>query len=94
MPSAVPGPGCSRFLQGEGTDPKAVKQLRDAVRNGKSVCTRLLNYRKDGTPFWNLLTMTPVSGCGGWPPYIHFQGCTPEDRFAVWPRSTPPECCT
>lgn len=21
---------------------------------------RLLNYRKDGTPFWNLLTMTPI----------------------------------
>ena len=34
---------CSRFLQGEGTDPKAVKQLRDAVRGGKAVCTRLLN---------------------------------------------------
>lgn len=34
---------CSRFLQGEGTDPKDVKKLRDAVRNGTPVCTRLLN---------------------------------------------------
>ena len=49
-----------RFLQGEGTDPKAVDQLRESVRKGKSICTRLLNYKKDGTPFWNLLTMTPI----------------------------------
>ncbi|EFN51280.1 hypothetical protein CHLNCDRAFT_141214 [Chlorella variabilis] len=55
----VLGHNC-RFLQGEGTDPKDVKKLRDAVRNGTPVCTRLLNYRKDGTPFWNLLTMTPI----------------------------------
>lgn len=33
----------SRFLQGEGTDPKDVKKLRDAVKNGTPVCTRLLN---------------------------------------------------
>ncbi len=49
-----------RFLQGEGTDPKHVEALRTAVRKGKSCCTRLLNYKKDGTPFWNLLTMTPI----------------------------------
>ena len=49
-----------RFLQGEGTDPKHVEALRNAVRKGKSCCTRLLNYKKDGTPFWNLLTMTPI----------------------------------
>jgi PAS domain S-box-containing protein len=55
----VLGHNC-RFLQGEGTDPKDVKKLRDAVKNGTPVCTRLLNYRKDGTPFWNLLTMTPI----------------------------------
>ena len=49
-----------RFLQGEGTDPKHVEALRTAVRKGKACCTRLLNYKKDGTPFWNLLTMTPI----------------------------------
>jgi PAS domain S-box-containing protein len=49
-----------RFLQGEGTDPKHVDALRQAVRKGKPCCTRLLNYKKDGTPFWNLLTMTPI----------------------------------
>jgi hypothetical protein len=35
------------------------------VRTGKPVCTRLLNYRKDGTPFWNLLTMTPIKDEAG-----------------------------
>nr|AML76899.1 putative LOV domain-containing protein [Ettlia oleoabundans] len=55
----VLGHNC-RFLQGEGTDPRDVKKLRDAIRNGTPCCTRLLNYRKDGTPFWNLLTMTPI----------------------------------
>ncbi len=50
----------SRFLQGEGTDPKEVQKIRDAIRNAEPVSVRLLNYRKDGTPFWNLLTMTPI----------------------------------
>ena len=51
---------CSRFLQGEGTDPKEVVTLREAVKYGNACSVRLLNYRKDGTPFWNLLTMTPI----------------------------------
>eukprot|EP00887_Chlorella_sp_A99_P007263 scaffold2.g7263.t1 len=55
----VLGHNC-RFLQGEGTDPKTVRALGDAVRNGKPITTRLLNYQKDGTPFWNMLTMTPI----------------------------------
>ncbi len=50
----------SRFLQGEGTDPKEVSTIRTAVKEGTSCCVRLLNYRKNGTPFWNLLTMTPI----------------------------------
>lgn len=51
---------CSRFLQGPETDKNEVEKIRDAVRNGKSYCGRLLNYKKDGTPFWNLLTVTPI----------------------------------
>ena len=34
--------------------------IRDAVKHGKICSVRLLNYRKDGTPFWNLLTVTPI----------------------------------
>nr|AML76892.1 putative LOV domain-containing protein [Sesuvium verrucosum]AML79606.1 putative LOV domain-containing protein [Sesuvium verrucosum] len=49
-----------RFLQGPETDQKEVNKIREAVRNGNSYCGRLLNYKKDGTPFWNLLTITPI----------------------------------
>lgn len=55
----VIGRNC-RFLQGPDTDKKEVAKIREAVRTGKSYCGRLLNYKKDGTPFWNLLTVTPI----------------------------------
>lgn len=60
----VLGHNC-RFLQGEGTSPKEIQKIRDAVRKGEVCSVRLLNYRKDGTPFWNLLTVTPVKTSGG-----------------------------
>nr|AML76956.1 putative LOV domain-containing protein [Atriplex prostrata] len=55
----VVGRNC-RFLQGPETDQNEVEKIRQAVRNGTSYCGRLLNYKKDGTPFWNLLTITPI----------------------------------
>nr|AML79589.1 putative LOV domain-containing protein [Asteromonas gracilis] len=58
-PDEVLGHNC-RFLQGEGTDPKEVAKIRDGIKKGETVSVRLLNYRKDGTPFWNLLTVTPI----------------------------------
>ncbi|KAK3218449.1 hypothetical protein Dsin_012419 [Dipteronia sinensis] len=42
------------------TNTNEVAKIRDAVKNGSSYCGRLLDYKKDGTPFWNLLTITPV----------------------------------
>ncbi|KXZ43471.1 hypothetical protein GPECTOR_89g491 [Gonium pectorale] len=58
-PDEVLGHNC-RFLQGEGTDPKEVQKIRDSIKKGEACSVRLLNYRKDGTPFWNLLTVTPI----------------------------------
>nr|AML77326.1 putative LOV domain-containing protein [Loropetalum chinense] len=55
----VIGKNC-RFLQGPETDQNEVAKIRNAVKTGKSYCGRLLNYKKNGTPFWNLLTVTPV----------------------------------
>nr|AML78511.1 putative LOV domain-containing protein [Oxera pulchella] len=55
----VIGRNC-RFLQGPDTDQNEVEKIRDATRKGTSYCGRLLNYKKDGTPFWNLLTVTPI----------------------------------
>ncbi|CAN1156453.1 PHOT2, partial [Linum perenne] len=56
----VPNSYNSRFLQGPDTDVKEVAKIREAVKSGKSFSGRLLNYKKDGTPFWNLLTVTPI----------------------------------
>nr|AML79549.1 putative LOV domain-containing protein [Cyrilla racemiflora] len=60
----VIGRNC-RFLQGPDTDQNEVEKIRNATRTGKSYCGRLLNYKKDGTPFWNLLTITPVKDNNG-----------------------------
>ena len=55
----VLGRNC-RFLQGPGTDATSVRQLSEAVRNGIERKVTLLNYRKDGEPFWNELFLSPV----------------------------------
>nr|AML76507.1 putative LOV domain-containing protein [Radula lindenbergiana] len=55
----VIGRNC-RFLQGEGTDPNDIAKIRTALKEGKSFCGRILNYKRDGTPFWNLLTISPI----------------------------------
>ncbi|URE26748.1 PAS fold [Musa troglodytarum] len=54
-----------RFLQGPDTDKLEIAKIREAVRTGKSYCGRLLNYKKDGTKFWNLLTVTPIKDANG-----------------------------
>ena len=54
-----------RFLQGPGTDPAAVTTLREAVRDGRACAVELLNFRKDGTPFWNNLAISPVKDAAG-----------------------------
>eukprot|EP01124_Arcella_intermedia_P012255 TRINITY_DN185_c0_g1_i1.p1 TRINITY_DN185_c0_g1~~TRINITY_DN185_c0_g1_i1.p1 ORF type:complete len:937 (-),score=170.81 TRINITY_DN185_c0_g1_i1:23-2833(-) len=53
------GKNC-RFLQGVHTDQKTVDKLRYSIKEGVPVDVELLNYRKDGLPFWNNLLMLPV----------------------------------
>ncbi|MGJ7458683.1 EAL domain-containing protein [Halomonas sp. RA08-2] len=55
----VLGRNC-RFLQGPETAPSAVECIRQQLSRGEDVHVTLLNYRKDGTPFWNDLYITPV----------------------------------
>jgi PAS domain S-box-containing protein len=55
----VLGRNC-RFLQGPQTDPDTVAQVREAVRASRPCSAEILNYRKDGTPFWNALSISPV----------------------------------
>lgn len=54
----VVGRNC-RFLQGDRPDP-ASAQMRDAIRHGRSCRVTLVNYRKDGMPFWNQVDLSPV----------------------------------
>lgn len=53
------------FLQGAGTDPKAIRQFRDAI-HARAACTvELLNYHKSGSPYWVKIEMTPIIGPSG-----------------------------
>ena len=50
-----------RFMQGEDTDSETVDTLRQAIDSGEAVTETLLNYRADGTTFWNRVTIAPVA---------------------------------
>jgi PAS domain S-box-containing protein len=54
-----------RLLQGAGTDPEAAARLGAAVRAGDPVTVTLLNYRKDGSEFWNQVSVSPVPDAAG-----------------------------
>ncbi|MGO8745007.1 MAG: PAS domain S-box protein [Thermoguttaceae bacterium] len=54
-----------RFLQGAGTERAAVDRMRAAIESEQECTTELLNYRKDGAPFWNRISITPVKDTAG-----------------------------
>ena len=60
----VVGRNC-RFLQGPDTSAEAVAEISHAIANRKPVATNLLNYRKDGSSFWNRFQMSPLFGKSG-----------------------------
>ncbi len=65
------GRSCA-MLQGPQTSPETVAQLRSALDAAQSFNCELLNYRKDGTRFWNELSINPVFGSNG--QLTHFVG--------------------
>ena len=60
----VVGENC-RFLQGPATNKAVVAEIRDAIAEGSDISVDLLNYRKDGSSFWNALYISPVSNDKG-----------------------------
>ena len=78
-PKEAVGRNC-RFLQGEGTDPEKVEKVRKAIENGEQVTVELRNYRKDGTEFWNRLTVTPIYDDGELVRYLGTQKDVTERR--------------
>ncbi|HJZ92027.1 MAG TPA: PAS domain-containing protein [Gemmataceae bacterium] len=66
----VIGKNC-RFLQGKDTSRDAVQAIRDALQDARPCFVEILNYRKDGTPFWNALSIAPILDGGR---VTHFVG--------------------
>ncbi len=62
-PDEVIGRGCA-FLQGPDSDPFAIRQMSVALASGRPARTIIRNYRKDGTAFWNEVSLTPVRDDG------------------------------
>ncbi|HEV2528750.1 MAG TPA: EAL domain-containing protein [Thermomicrobiales bacterium] len=78
----VLGRNC-RFLQGPETNPESVSAIRAAIAAGREVHTSLLNYRKDGTPFWNELRLAPVlDPQGGLTHYVGILNDITDQRLA------------
>ena len=48
------------FLQGENTNPETVRALRDARVKGEYINTEILNYHKNGHPYWVSISITPI----------------------------------
>ena len=63
-PAEVLGRNC-RFLQGPETSADTVARLRNAIAAREPFQAELLNYRRDGSPFWNSLAVSPVTDDAG-----------------------------
>src|SRR6266568_9002009 len=65
------GKNC-RFLCGPATDAEAVAEIRQAIIERRACSVEILNYRKDGSTFWNALSITPLEDFTG--RVTHFVG--------------------
>lgn len=54
-----------RFLQGDNPDFDKVAYIKNAVTKGEGVTSKIMNFKKDGTPFWNELHISPIKDCSG-----------------------------
>jgi PAS domain S-box-containing protein len=55
-----------KMLQGPATDPEQRHQLREAMDKWEIHEAELINYKKDGTPFWVNFTIIPIANEHGW----------------------------
>jgi diguanylate cyclase (GGDEF)-like protein/PAS domain S-box-containing protein len=77
-PDEALGKDCC-FLQGADNQQEGLHTLREALRSGSACTTTLRSYRKDGTPFWNQLTLAPIVNRMG---HITHYVCTLSDVTA------------
>jgi len=69
QPSEIIGQS-PRILQGPLTDKSVLKRLSTALENWEVCRVEVLNYKKDGTTFWNEFEVTPIANETGW--YTHW----------------------
>lgn len=48
------------FLQGRDTNPETVEQMRQAIATGSYICVEILNYHKNGHPYWVSIALSPI----------------------------------
>ena len=84
-PEEILGRNC-RFLQGPHTDAADVQTIRDAVENQTECHVTLLNYRRDGSTFYNDLVVTPIRDSQG--TVTHFIGVQHDATNIVEARRT------
>lgn len=55
----------ARLMHGPETDPGTLSRIRDAIEDRRSYTAELVSYRKDGSPFWNRISLNPIHDSGG-----------------------------
>lgn len=71
-----------RRLQGPQTDPESVARLRTAIRNWNATTVEVVNYRADGTPFTNRVSLVPVPDATGTVEHwFGLQAAVPDSRW-------------
>ena len=70
-----------RFLQGEERQQPGCQRIREAIAHGEAVVTILRNFRKDGSPFWNELHLSPVRNARG--QVTHYVGVQHDVSYMV-----------
>jgi PAS domain S-box-containing protein len=63
-PVDITGHNC-RFLQGPKTDPSSPRRIRACLDAGQGCVEWIVNYRRNGSEFWNLLFISPVYSADG-----------------------------
>jgi hypothetical protein len=79
----------ARVSQGPLTDRNTVKSISHGVREGTDVHAIILNYRKDGSPFWNHLFIAPLRDTTG--TIVHFVGVQVSGAARTRPQQEIPE---
>ena len=78
----IQGQNC-RFLQGNNTNPNDIAAISSALRNLRPITITILNYRKDGTEFYNRLALAPICDDeGNTTHFIGFQSDVTEQERA------------